>query len=95
MGEHDRYMTLSDGRDVLVDFVVESYGSDPSGLSGPPEHYDPGSGPELYVSKVVLAEGPDTTIEITDAERERLEGILLENPDWYTPDGDDYWDYDL
>lgn len=29
--EHDREMTLSDGREVLVDFTVESYGSDPSG----------------------------------------------------------------
>lgn len=95
--EHDREMTLSDGREVLVDFTVDSYGSDPSGMYGPPEDYDPGSGAELYITKVVLSEGPDAPIPITDDERERLETILLENPDWYTPDGyddDDYWDYD-
>lgn len=93
--EHDREMTLSDGREVLVDFTVESYGSGPSGMGGPPEYYDPGSGAELYITKVTLSEGPDAPIEITDQERDRLETILLENPDWYEPDGYDDYDWEF
>lgn len=90
--KHDREMTLIDGRDVLVDYVVDSYGSDPSGMFGPPEDYDPGSGPELYVEAVTLIE-TEEKIEISDAERQKLEETIIENPDWWMPDGDDYPDY--
>lgn len=89
--EHDRYMTLSDGREVLVDYTVESLGSDPSGMFGPPEDYDPGSGPELYVTKVCHEDG--TEFSISDAERDRLETIIAENPDWWMPDYDGPEDY--
>ena len=75
---------------VLVDFTVESTG--PSGMGGPPEYYDGLQAPNFISPKVTLSEGPDAPIEITDQERDRLETILLENPDWYEPDG--YDDYD-
>lgn len=89
--EHDRYMELSDGREVLVCFIVENYGSEPSGLSGPPENYDPGSGPELYIDKCLLEDG--TEVKISDEERERLEQVIIDNPDWCMPDPyDDYYD---
>ena len=97
MSEHDREMELKDGRLVLVDYVVESLGSDPSGMSGPPENYDPGSGPELYITKIQLAEGSDDEIVVTDEERWRLEAILCENSDWWMPSDDyedDWWDHD-
>ncbi len=92
-------MTLADGREVLVDYEVEHCGSEPSGMYGPPEDYDPGSGPELYITRVRLADdaAPDDPIELDDSERERLEGIIAENPDWWMPDddySDDYRDYD-
>ncbi len=95
--EHDRHMTLADGREVLVDYTVESCGSDPSGMSGPPENYDPGEGPEIYVTKI---SDPESGIEIkiSDEERGRLEGVIIDNPDWWMPDydgpDDDYRDYD-
>lgn len=90
--KHDHYMTLTDGREVLVDYVVEDLGSEPSGMSGPPEHYDPGSGPELYVEKVTIDDGTEegVPVEITDAEREHLEREIADNPDWWMPDLDDY-----
>jgi hypothetical protein len=92
--KHDTVMLLTDGREVLVDYVVESYGSDPSGEYGPPENYDPGSGPELYIEKIVLLDGPDEPIEIAPEERERLEATIIENPDWWMPSDDDYdWEF--
>lgn len=94
--KHDREMTLSDGREVLVDYVVESYGSDPSGMFGPPEDYDPGEGPELYVERVRLAADgtSDEEILLGDDERERLETMIAENPDWWMPGDypDDHYD---
>lgn len=99
--KHDHYMTLSDGREVFVEFVVEDYGSSPSGLSGPPENYDPGSGPELHIEKVSIDDGTGADLEIVGlphAEIERLETEIMDNPDWWTPDDDgpdyDYRDYD-
>ena len=91
--KHDSEMVLADGRQVLVDYVVDSYGSDASGMFGPPEHYDPGSGPELYVEKVTLSEGPDVPIAITDEERDRLKGIIMQNPDWWMPSDDYDWEF--
>lgn len=93
MAAHDREMTLADGREVLVDYEVESYGSEPSGMHGPPENYDPGSGPDLSITRVRLADdaAPNDPIELDDVERYRLENIIAENPDWWMPD-DDYYD---
>jgi hypothetical protein len=84
-------MTLSDGREVYVEYVVDDYGSDPSGMYGPPEDYDPGSGPELHIEKVSIDEGVGAVeiIGLPDAEIERLETEIAENPDWWLPD-DDY-----
>ena len=86
---HDREMTLNDGRDVLVDYTVEDYGSEPSGMYGSPENYDPGSGPIIGIDKITI---DGIEIEIDEAERYRLEDILVQNPDWWVPeyDGPDY-----
>lgn len=92
-GNHDTVMALADGREVLVDYVVDSYGSDASGLFGPPEDYDPGSGPELYIEKITLLDGPDVPLEVEDKERERLEQIIIDNPDWWMPSDHDDWEF--
>lgn len=93
MAKHDTIMTLADGREVLVDYVVDDYGSEPSGMFGPPEDYDPGSGPELYIEKITLTDGPDEPIEVTQQERERLEATIAENPDWWMPSDDYDWEF--
>lgn len=92
--EHDREMTLSDGRVVLVCYTVESCGSEPSGLGGLPEDYDPGEGPELYVTSAIADDGTEegSPVELSDAERERLETIIAESPDWWMPDPYDGWE---
>lgn len=93
--KHDHYMTLADGREVLVDYVVESHGSEPSGMYGPPENYDPGSGPELYVERATIDDGTKDgqPVELDAAERERLEDIIAENPDWWMPDPYEYEEF--
>lgn len=92
-GKHDTVMTLADGREVLVDYVVDDYGSEPSGMFGPPEDYDPGSGPELHIEKITLTDGPDEPIEVSPEERERLETAIAENPDWWMPSDDYDWEF--
>lgn len=98
MSKHDQHMTLSDGREVLVDYDVESYGSDASGMYGPPEDYDPGSGPELYITAITLDGGSEkgVPVEVSQSERDDLEAEIASNPDWWMPsdDPDDYRDYD-
>lgn len=99
MSKHDQYMTLSDGREVLVDYEVDCYGSEPSGMYGDPEHYDPGSGPELHIERIRLAAdgSSDDEIVLPDEDRWKLEATIAENPDWWMPDNDgadDYRDYD-
>lgn len=92
--EYDQVMTLADGREVTVFYQIDDYGSDPSGMSGPPEDYDPGSGPELHIVSVHEGDEADAPeIHISDEERYRLEDIIAENPDWWMPDYDGPDDY--
>lgn len=93
MSKHDQHMTLSDGREVLVDYTVDCYGSEPSGMYGDPEHYDPGSGPELSVDGAVDSETGEP-IELDDAERGKLETTIAENPDWWMPSYDSPYEDD-
>lgn len=86
--EYDRWMELSDETDALITWAVSDYGSAPSGMWGPPEHYDPGSGPELYMVSARDEDGRD--VAISDEEAERLMGIIADNPDWWTPEPYDY-----
>lgn len=84
-------LTLADGteEDVLIEYGVEEYGSAPSGMSGPPENYDPGSGwvfrinPEAFVDE-------GRTITLTDADMDKIHDWLCENH--VEDDGYD-WEY--
>jgi hypothetical protein len=73
-------------QDVLVEYAVEERGSAPSGMSGPPENYDPGSGwvfcinPEAFIS--------DTeTLTLTETEMDAIHSWLEENHE----EDDGYW----
>lgn len=57
-------------------------GSPPSGLTGPPEHYDPGEGPDVELLKTTRG---GTEIALDDEEREAVELWLAEN---YVDDAD-------
>lgn len=78
--------------DVRVEYDIEEQGSPPSGLSGPPEHYDPGSGTTLIINpEATLEDG--TTITLTQEEMDKIETWLIENEDFDDgPDFDDYYD---
>jgi hypothetical protein len=82
--------------ELEVDYEVRG-GSEPSGMFGPPEHYDPGEPPEVTVTGAWLladANNPDAPeVELTDAERERFEQEVIEDPETWEPDYPDH-DYD-
>lgn len=67
-------------------------GREPSGMSGPPENYDPGWGPEIEI-KEVRACGGDAPIEITEEQEEAIaEWIACNEPaDWHEPDYPEDW----
>ena len=69
-------------------------GTPASGHYGPPEHYDPGSGPEVDIEKVRPDPDPDPTapdIELTEPETERFIMEVCEAESEYLDDGpDDY-----
>lgn len=82
--------------ELEVDYEVRG-GSEPSGMFGPPEHYDPGEPPEVTVIGAWLladANNPDAPeVELTDAERERFEQEVIQDPETWEPDYPDH-DYD-
>lgn len=81
--------------EVEVDYELRG-GSAPSGLFGPPEHYDPGSPPEVTITDCWIeridAAGMAFTekVTLTDAEIERFETEVLEDPKTWEPE--DYYD---
>ena len=86
---YTRWMALADDTEAEVSFDVHDYGSAPSGVYNcPPEHYDPGCGPELYVTGGVDEDGRPVVLD--DVEVERLTDAILDNPDWWTPEPDYY-----
>mgnify|MGYP003387899211 CR=1 FL=1 len=87
---HDTSWTVErDGEEiyVLVEYGVEEHGSAPSGMSGPPENYDPGSGWVFYINDI--AQGDSAAVTLTEAEIEKVHSWLEENHD------DGYYDYDF
>lgn len=79
-----RHFTRDDQEtEVEVEYELTG-GSDPSGEYGPPENYDPGSSPEMTVTK------PD---DLTEAELERFEEEVMNDPDSW-PELDHEPDYD-
>ncbi len=77
--------------EVTVEIAVNSWGS-PAQTYGPPESCDPGEGMEVEIIDCWLtaddhkADAP--RVELTDAERDRIELEFLENPP--EDDGPDY-----
>ena len=88
---HDTEWTLERGESsigVLIEYAIEERGQEPSGLSGPPEHYDPGSGWVFCINPVAVGDD-DTTVTLTDEEIGRIHDWLAENPP--VDDGWDDW----
>lgn len=68
--------------DVTVEFEWTP-GTPPSGFSGPPENYDPGSGDEFYILSPT-----------EDADGARVEAIIeWLDENWERPDDEPDWDY--
>ena len=69
-------------------------GTEPSGMSGPPENYDPGDGPEVDIEQVEM----DGVLQLLDEEQdEALVNWIAENyfeveDDWPEPDYDPFDD---
>lgn len=81
--------------ELSVDYTI-SGGSEPSGMFGPPEDYDPGSGWEVEIEGAWLLSESDKAdaaqVELTEAERERFDNEANEDPaSWETDEPD--WDY--
>lgn len=70
-------------------------GREPSGMSGPPENYDPGDGPEIEIRKVTR-EGDETPLTLNEDQEEALaEWIACNFVDLEQDDGpypEDYYD---
>lgn len=101
----NRVFIRDDGAtEVDVDFSV-SGGEAPSGLSGPPEDYDPGSGFEVEIESATRLEGEDDgpgrkgdPVTLTDKEFDRFQTEVNEDPETWEPDeapdrDDDFVDF--
>lgn len=78
-----------DGPDIEIEVDFELIGgSEPSGMSGPPEHYDPGEAPEfVLVGAAIRATGEE--VDLTDEEAAAVEADVMDRLDDF--DGrDDY-----
>jgi len=83
-------VTDDDAVEIEVEFTLTG-GSPASGMSGPPEFYDPGEGPEFCIESAhVRATGEPVTL--TDEEAAKVEVDVLENAADYEDDGSDYFE---
>jgi hypothetical protein len=62
--------------EIVVDFTLVG-GSEASGLSGPPEHYDPGEAPE-FVIEGAYVRGTDEEVALTPEEEAAVERDVME-----------------
>lgn len=97
MPSRSRIFIRDDGETELeVDYTFRP-GSAPSGEYGPPEHYDPGEPAEVTIEAAWLwadrGNRDAPKVELTDAEAERFEREVNEDPATWEPDEPDY-DYD-
>lgn len=76
-----------DDIDIEVHFTLTG-GEAPSGMTGPPEHYDPGSAPEFCVEAAYLPNGEMT--ELTDEEYETVKADVFDRIGDFDDDG---WEY--
>lgn len=78
--------------ELEVDYEI-SGGSEPSGLFGPPEDYDPGEAPEVNITdawRLADANDPNAPrVTLTDAEAERFAEEVIADPATWEPE-DDY-----
>lgn len=80
--KHSRLFVRDDEEtevEVGFDFVP---GTPESGNHGPPEHYDPGSGPEFSNFHATLLADPKTEIELTEDEIDRFETETKEDSEF-------------
>ncbi len=92
----NRYFLRDDREtEVCIDYTVRG-GECASGLHGPPEHYDPGSPPEVEIDDAWI-ERIDSqgaayieNVKLTDKEVDRFECEVIEDPTTWEP----YDDYD-
>lgn len=84
---HYREREDDEDLEIEVEFTLTG-GAEPSGMSGPPEHYDPGEAPEFTIeSAFVKATGEVVTL--TDEEAAKVEADVMDRlGDFDT--GDDY-----
>lgn len=69
--------------ELSIDYEIDG-GSEASGQYGPPEDYDPGCAPEIIIGTI------EPLTELTEAEIERFEQEVLEDPDLWEVDEPDY-----
>lgn len=80
-------LSILDGSDgeLVVEFDWAP-GTAPSGLSGPPEHYDPGDGDEIVITGCSYDTTPGIPVGLGPHEEERVVEWLDEN--WIRPEDD-------
>lgn len=86
---HDVEWTLERGEDsidVLVEYDIEEEECAPSGMFGPPENYDPGSGWAFCINNEASSDAG--IITLTEQEIDAIHDWLCENP----PVDDGYYD---
>lgn len=79
---------LGDGEyvEIEVEFTLTG-GSPESGMSGPPEHYDPGSAPELEIDRA-WRDDTKERVKLTDSEvREVTNDVMGRLGDFEDVDG--------
>lgn len=94
MPSRSRTFVRDDGETELeVDYSFRP-GTAPSGMFGPPEDYDPGEGAEVTIEAAWLladANKPDAPrVTLTDAEAERFDTEVNEDPATWEIDEPDY-----
>lgn len=73
---HDTTWPLERGEkeiDVTVEYAVDDYATPASGMSGPPENYDPGSGWVFAINPIA------NDITLTETEMDQIHDWLSEN----------------
>jgi len=80
MPTHTTYYQRPNGDEpdieIEVDFELIG-GSDPSGLSGPPEHYDPGEAPEfVLIGAAIKSTGEE--VDLSAAEQDAVEADVMD-----------------
>lgn len=80
--KHTRLFVRDDEEtEVEVSFEFTA-GTPESGNFGPPEHYDPGSGPEFSEYRATLLSDPTTELSLSEEEIDRFERETEQDADF-------------